>query len=65
MDHDWSFEAVRVCRTCHGSGKPPPRSLPPGAAAVGPGPIQCPTCGGTKEERKRITLAELKDLLAL
>jgi hypothetical protein len=36
---------------------------------AGPGgdvaPLLCLTCGGTKEERKLFSVAELKDLIAL
>jgi hypothetical protein len=65
MEHDWSFEAVRVCRACRGSGKAtlrPPIQVGPGGDAA---PLACPTCGGTREERKLFSVAELKDLIAL
>jgi hypothetical protein len=67
MEHDWSFEAVRVCRACRGSGKAsqrPPIAVGPGAVTV-TAPFVCATCAGTKEERKRFSVAELKDLIAL
>lgn len=60
--HDWSVELVRACVTCDGSGMSPrtPSSGPGQASyAQSPGPLECPTCGGRKEERKRLTLVDL------
>jgi DnaJ-class molecular chaperone len=66
MEHDWSFEAVRPCRACGGSGKPPERpAVPGGDYSNFTRPAECPTCEGKQFERRRFTVAELKDLLAL
>jgi hypothetical protein len=66
MDHDWTFEAVRVCRACGGTGKPSLRPPMPGSPPSDiPLPVACLTCHGTTQERRRFSTAELKDLLAL
>jgi DnaJ-class molecular chaperone len=64
MEHDWSFEAVRPCRACGGTGKLPERPKVPGTDDQFQ-PAGCPTCGGKQVERRMFTTAELKDLLAL
>lgn len=69
VTHDWYIEAVRTCTTCEGTGKnqrPVPSGPGQQSYAQAPGPVECPTCGGKKEERKRYTLAELaKELRSL
>jgi DnaJ-class molecular chaperone len=60
--HDWGIEKVRTCATCDGTGRNPrPTSSGPGQTSYAQSapPLECPTCGGKGEERKRITLVEL------
>ena len=61
MKHEWSIEAVRACVACEGTGRRP-ASLPASAqdpATLAPRSIECLTCGGAGEERKRFTLVDL------
>jgi DnaJ-class molecular chaperone len=69
MGEAWTIEATRDCPNCRGSGE----NLELQKRARGPGQTEyrqtppsaaCPACKGSGNERKLLTLAELRAALA-
>lgn len=65
--NEWTIEMKRTCTVCKGTGRypqEPDRGPGQTVTRMSPLPYECESCNGTKEERRPVTLEELRNALS-